>query len=46
MAVKLTPGNIRAIETALNGNRAPEAIVKVENGEIVVLKVEKKRVSA
>lgn len=45
MAVKLNPSNIEAIEKALNGSRAPEAVVKVENDEVVVLKVEKKKVS-
>lgn len=44
MTVKLTTGNIKAIESALKGGGAPEAVVKVEKGQVVVLKVEKKKI--
>lgn len=45
MAVKLTPRHIEAIEKALNHGRATEAMVKVENNKIVVLRIDKKLVA-
>lgn len=42
--IKLNPDHVQAIEKALGHGKSPEAIVKMENGQIVVLKVEKKKV--
>lgn len=49
VSIKFTPKQREAtmdkIERALNNGRAAEAWVKVENGEAVVLQVDKKRVT-
>lgn len=44
MKHKLTEKEITAIERALNKPGATETAVKIENGKIVVLQVEKKKI--
>lgn len=45
MKYKLSEENVAAIEKALNYPGITEATVKVENGEIVILMIEKKKIS-
>lgn len=45
MKVEITEKEKAAIERGLNhGNGAPEVTVRVENGKVVVLKVEKEKI--
>lgn len=44
MRRKLSEKEIEAIEKALNKNGSPRVEVKVENGKVVVLQVEAKKV--
>lgn len=45
MKHKLDEASISAIEKAVNRAGVTEAVVKVEQGKIVVLQVEKKKIS-
>lgn len=44
MGQKLTEKHIAAIERVLNAKGRTEAVVKVEEGRIVVIQVEKKKI--
>lgn len=43
--LQLTAEQVIAIQNALNGDRRKEVIVKVENGNIVILCSQKKRIA-
>lgn len=45
MPYSLTKKDILAIEQVINRHRRAEATVKLENGKLVVLLVEKKKIS-
>lgn len=45
MPVKLTPQHIEAIERALNQRGMTEAVIRQDHGEIVILMVEKKKIT-
>ena len=44
MKVRITDKEKEAIEKGLNGGGFPEVLVKIENGKIVILRVEKKKI--
>ncbi len=46
MAYRLTQENIKAIEWAINRSSRTEAVVKVEDGKIVVILNERKKIIA
>ena len=43
--LQLTSEQVIQIQNALNGDKRKEVVVKVENGHIVVLCVQKKRIA-
>lgn len=42
----LSRENIAAIEKVLNKGGSPEALIKVEHGKVIILQVEKKKITA
>ena len=45
LMLKLTAEQVILIQNALNGDKRKEVVLKVENGQIVVLLVQKRRIA-